>query len=95
MPHQLNAVCQCVNVVPEEDGSRFRHPEHLEINTTWNGVLLESPNGETTTKTTYIYVHCKDKYGLTNFIALHYFTGSEIILNILGLHANIFPIGRY
>lgn len=41
----------CINFcrlhfVPEEDGSRFRHPEHLEINTTWNDDLIGSPNGE-------------------------------------------------
>lgn len=33
-----------LHFVPEEDGSRFRHPEHLEINTMWNHVLSDLPS---------------------------------------------------
>lgn len=33
-----NALCSFCrfHIVPEEHVSRFRHPEHLEINTLWN-----------------------------------------------------------
>lgn len=48
--------------VPEQDGSRFRHPEHLEINTRWNDVLTYlqmeiPPLGSITWHTQMSYKH--------------------------------------